>query len=416
MSNEVITLPAPPETCERGHGAGDLLAGKYELVRLLGRGGMGEVWEAENVHLQSRVALKLVRAASDPLLGERLAVEARAAARIEHSGVVRVLDYGLTAERAPFVVMELVQGESLRAWLDRQGAMDQETAARIALRLADALAAAHARDVVHRDMKPDNVLLTGVDRGRVQPKIIDFGVAKLVGHESPRSLTRAGTLVGSPDYMSPEQVLGEPIDAQADVWALCVTLHEMIAGRRPFVGPTVQHVLRAIMRDPPPPLAAADPELAAIVQRGLARDRAERWSSVTTLQSALDVWLSSRGVDDDSDTPIRMEALESGAPPSLRAARTPAPSTPPLSLVGHAISQRPPASTPATRSLRSRRVAVAAFVAAVASAVILPIAVRRSFVRTADGPASATLSPASASVLASASAAPSSRSSAATTR
>jgi serine/threonine-protein kinase len=375
MSNDVITLPAPPEAGARGHEAGDLLAGKYELVRMLGSGGMGEVWEAENIHLQSRVALKLVRVASDPLLGERLAVEARAAARIEHHGIVRVLDYGLTQDREPFVVMELVSGESLRAWLDRQGALDAETAVRIALRLVDALEAAHARDVVHRDMKPDNVLLTGVERGRVQPKIIDFGVAKLVGHEAPRALTRAGSLVGSPDYMSPEQVLGEPIGVQADVWALSVTLHELIAGRRPFVGPTVQHVLRAILRDPPPVLPNADAELAMIVQRGLARDPAQRWASARDLGAALGAWLAARGVDDDVGSSIRMEAPDSGAPPSLRAAR---PSTAAISLVSLAISQRPSAPSTPTRSSPSRRLAFVAFAAAVVLAVVLPIALRRA--------------------------------------
>jgi len=306
-SEDVATLPGGPVSrpSEAAYTAGDLVGGKYELVRPIGEGGMGLIWEAENVHLQIPVALKLVRASMRQGIAlERLAVEARAAAQVVHPAIVRILDFGVTTQRDPFIAMELLSGESLREVMSR-GRMEEERAARLALRLADGLVAAHARGIVHRDVKPENVLLAQQPRGGVQPKLIDFGVAKMLHRDAHAPHTMAGVIVGSPDYMAPEQVRGESIGPAVDVWALCVLLYELLAGHRPFRGPTVQHVLRAILKDMAAPIPNVDPALMNIIGVGLSRDPQARWASMAELAEALSAWLSMRGLEDDGTSPLR---------------------------------------------------------------------------------------------------------------
>ncbi|HEX6275461.1 MAG TPA: protein kinase [Polyangiaceae bacterium] len=282
---------------------GDSIAAKYRLEKLLGEGGMGTVWAAHNVALDSRVAIKLIRGETDrEALSVRLHQEARAAARLGHPAIVRVFDIGQTERGEPFIVMELLEGESLAAKLERAGRLSGIEVVQIMLPIADALRAAHAKGIVHRDIKPDNIFVA-IEGDVVQPKLVDFGIAKLEQATGTSQLTQHGVVVGSPDYMSPEQARGDDvIDYRTDVWAFSVVLYEAVTGRLPFDAQNYNALLRSIVEDTPPSLlalAAGDAELSHIVAVGLSKNRDERWRSMQELGVALAAWLKHRGVVED---------------------------------------------------------------------------------------------------------------------
>jgi eukaryotic-like serine/threonine-protein kinase len=291
-------------TASETNAEGSVIARKYRLESLLGEGGMGSVWRAFNLQLEVPVALKLLRsdlAATE--LGERLRVEARAAAKLVHPSIVRVFDIGESESGEPFIVMELLSGESLSSMLAR-GPLPAVNAVQLLLPIAEALSLAHSRGVVHRDLKPDNVFIA-TEGSVLQPKLLDFGIAKVTSGAiaGGPSLTQTGTLLGSPDYMSPEQAYALPdVDERADVWAFSVVLYEALAGFTPFQGDSVGAVLRSVVRDEPQPLetvAGIDSELAAIVRRGLTKDRDARPASIFELGRELAAWLFARGVQED---------------------------------------------------------------------------------------------------------------------
>jgi serine/threonine-protein kinase len=286
------------------YSAGDVIASKYRLTSVLGEGGMGSVWLAHNLALEVDVAVKLIRhgmASSDASL--RLLQEARAAARLEHPSIVRVFDFGETEHKDPFIVMELLRGESLGELLDRKGRLAAHHAVRILLPIASALAVAHDKDIVHRDLKPDNVFLAKTDLGGVVPKIVDFGIAKLKRDPAARHTTQAGVVLGSPDYMSPEQARGKgEVDEASDIWALAVVLYESVTGHRPFGGDNYNEQISAILLDDPEPtteFSAGDEALWKIIERGLAKNRAQRWPTMREFGRALAEWAVSRGISAD---------------------------------------------------------------------------------------------------------------------
>jgi serine/threonine-protein kinase len=230
-----------PVSIERGrYRAGDRFGGKYVLVELIGEGSMGAVWLARNESLDTDVAIKVVHlAATSPELTARLEREARAAAKLEHPSVVRVFDLGHTALGDPYIVMERLVGRTLRAPLERRDRIADDKAVPLLLPVVSALAAAHAKGIVHRDLKPENVVLVETETGGVVPKVVDFGIAHVASKSvDVRRMTRMGTILGSPDYMAPEQAAGdvERIGPPADVWSLGVVLYEMVAGHKPFDG------------------------------------------------------------------------------------------------------------------------------------------------------------------------------------
>jgi serine/threonine-protein kinase len=303
MFPKTPTVPQPNES-SAAYAPGDIIAAKYRLERLLGEGGMGAVWAAHNIALDSSVAIKLIRGDTDrEALSVRLQLEARAAARLGHPAIVRVFDIGDTDKGDPFIVMELLEGESLAAKLDREARINAIDAAQILLPIADALRAAHAKGIVHRDIKPDNVFLS-TEGEAVQPKLVDFGIAKLEQTSGGSQLTQHGVVVGSPDYMSPEQARGDDvIDYRTDVWAFSVLLYECVTGRLPFDAHNYNALLRSIVEDKPPTLVAltaADAELSHIVETGMAKDRTERWRSMHELGIALAAWLKHQGVLEDA--------------------------------------------------------------------------------------------------------------------
>lgn len=290
----------------RGYNVGDRIGGKYTLVERLGEGGMGTVWRAHNELLDVDVALKVLRtddndASDGTLLSDRLLQEARAAARLGHPSIARVFDYGTTERNNPYIVMELLKGEDLAEALSRRGKVNSSKAVSTLMPIAHALAAAHAQGIVHRDLKPENVFLSRLEDGRVVPKLVDFGIAKIDLERSHR-LTQTGTMLGSPIYMSPEQARGDDVDQRADIWAFCVVLYELVTGRTPFEGRNYNALLYAIISEEPrtmPVKVDGDDELWAIVRRGLEKDVDKRWQSSEEMGRALAQWLIVRGVQED---------------------------------------------------------------------------------------------------------------------
>jgi eukaryotic-like serine/threonine-protein kinase len=276
--------------------------GNYQLVRLLGEGGMGIVYEAVHPVLGRRAAIKILKlGVGTPVAArvvERFFTEARLVASLGHENIVEAFDFGevqLDEVASYYVAMELLEGESLRARLQR-GALPVAAVVAVGRQAAAALGAAHGRGVVHRDVKPDNLFLARKADGRELLKVLDFGIAKLVGDATPlpgadRGITGSGLLLGTPAFMSPEQCAGRPLDARADVYALGLVLYEAATGRRAFVRDTEAEVLAAQVRDAPSPPTRLRPELPlafeAVVLRALAKRPQLRFASMAELDAAL---------------------------------------------------------------------------------------------------------------------------------
>jgi serine/threonine-protein kinase len=261
---------------------GRLLGGRYRVMRRLGAGGMGVVFAALQEDLQRRVAIKVVAGCS-PKAVERFRREALAAAELGHPNIVQVTDFQSNPGEPPFIVMEMLEGESLQTLLQREPLLPAERAAFIATQMLAALSAAHAAGIVHRDVKPANVFLMRTSALGDLVKVLDFGIAKFVRDGAD---TR-GDMSGTPAYMAPEQVCGPRVDARADVYAVGGCLFEMLSGRRPFAGLATRDLLTALVCDPAPPLldvaAWVDPRLAAIVDRALAKDPDARYPSALAM-------------------------------------------------------------------------------------------------------------------------------------
>jgi serine/threonine protein kinase/Tol biopolymer transport system component len=261
--------------------------GSYRVGEVLGGGGMGLVYRAEDTRLGRTVALKFLppELTRDPVAKARFLQEARAASALDHPNLCTVYDVGETEEHQLYLVMPCYDGETLKRKVER-GPLPVAEAVDYALQTARGLAKAHRQGIVHRDVKPANLMVTGDggdigdigDIGDGVVKILDFGIAKLAGEAG---LTRTGATVGTPAYMSPEQMRGQDVDGRTDLWALGVVLYEMLAGRRPFLGDHDSALRQAILAEEPEPLARrrpdVPPELERIVRRLLARDPAERY-------------------------------------------------------------------------------------------------------------------------------------------
>lgn len=278
---------------------GKTIDGKYQIVRLLGQGGMGAVYEAAHTGTGRRVALKLIVAETisrDAIL--RFQREARAAGVIESQHIVQVLDTGIDRDQGlPFMVMEYLVGEDLQQLCARVGALSPELALRVVTQACSGLQKAHEARVIHRDIKPANIYLARRDDDDVVVKILDFGIAKVKEQQltgSPdQSLTRTGSMMGSPLYMSPEQAMGlKSIDHRTDIWSLGAVLYEVLAGKTPHHGAeTLGQLILAICSTAPVPIRRLAPsvpeELAEIVHRALRLDPNERFQSAAEMRDAL---------------------------------------------------------------------------------------------------------------------------------
>lgn len=273
---------------------GQEVAGRYRIVRLLGHGAVGAVYEAEHIDLRRRVALKVLLQKffeNDRMLA-RFMQEARSAAAIRHPGIVEIFDLG-TDENITFIVMELLEGEELIARVKRDNPLPLPFVLQVGCDLADAVSAAHDQGVIHRDLKPHNVFLARQGRYRDVVKVLDFGLAKDVGGRVDSPLTRTTDVFGTPVYMSPEQLRNaKHVDHRADIYALGVIIYEALAGEPPFVASNLTDLVLKIALEDPPPLEArrrdVPPELARIIERALSKKRTKRQQSAHELLGELE--------------------------------------------------------------------------------------------------------------------------------
>ncbi|NVB40681.1 serine/threonine protein kinase [Pseudenhygromyxa sp. WMMC2535] len=283
---------------ERGQVSSQTLLERYTLQEPLGEGGMGVVYRAIDEHGQT-VAIKRLHAdvASSPELALRFEREARAQSMLAHPNIAALHAVGLTPEGGMFFVMEYVEGHDLADELDQRGALAATRAVDLACQLLSALHHAHQLGIVHRDLKPENILLARDADGREQLKIIDFGLVKMLndvlGKQECMRLTTKGMIFGTPEYMAPEQILGEEVDPRTDLYAVGILLCEMLTGRRPFEAEEVNLLWRAHLNDPVPALAelapslGAQPDLDAILRLLLAKRPEERFANAHAARRAL---------------------------------------------------------------------------------------------------------------------------------
>lgn len=269
--------------------AGETVAGRYRVAQLIGRGGMGEVYQAEHLLTGQQVALKLVRRSSEE--ARRLLLrEAKAASRLKSPHTARVLDADTMASGDPFLVLELLDGQDLASVLRARGRLSAADAVGCVVQAAEALGEAHALGIVHRDVKPSNLFMV-TQAARIEIKVLDFGIAKLdAGADT--SVTVTGSVMGSPRYMSPEQIRDpKRVDTRTDVWSLGVTLHELLTGYAPFEESYAPALCAMITSEAPNLRLAvtddASARLTAIIERCLAKDRRERFASAAELATAL---------------------------------------------------------------------------------------------------------------------------------
>jgi phosphate/phosphite/phosphonate ABC transporter binding protein len=263
-----------------------MVGGKYKLGRLIGEGGMGAVYEAEHTGLGVRVAVKLLNEVfvSDPAAMQRFRREARAAAAIRHPNIVEVTDTGTDEEGVPFIVMELLEGESLSALLRREKVMPPLLAATIASQILAGLAAAHDKNVIHRDLKPGNIILARQHDGSCQVKVLDFGISKFFTEGTIQDVTAIGAVIGTPRFMAPEQARGQSdLDGRVDIYAVGVLLYRMLTGKLPFAAKSheeiIHHILHGKLRPPRAIKPEVSEELERIILRAMAADRAERYQT-----------------------------------------------------------------------------------------------------------------------------------------
>ncbi|HKV75228.1 MAG TPA: protein kinase [Gemmatimonadales bacterium] len=279
-------------TTLRGSGGGNdlvgqVLAERYHIKKKLGEGGMGQVYLAEHVKMGRRCAVKIMTAglSNDPEAVGRFNREAANASRIAHPNVCAIYDFGETAEGLIYLAMEFIEGQSLTDFLHDTGPLPLPRAAAILSQAADALQAAHDLGIVHRDLKPDNIMISSV-RGRDVVKVVDFGIAKATGSDAmSQKVTRTGLVVGTPEYMSPEQLTGDALDGRSDIYSLGLVFYRMITGVLPFKSDSAQEAMVKRLTEDPAPLAVAfaggrfPPRLQEVVNHSLARSPMERYGT-----------------------------------------------------------------------------------------------------------------------------------------
>lgn len=288
------SVPAPNDDAQLPHPLlGTTLRGTYRILRTLDQGGMGMVFEAEHVRLRRRLAVKVLaqHLAKDAHALARFNREAEIISQLQHPHVVQVTDFDTTEAGEPYLVMELLAGESLAARLERERCLPVADAVSLAHQVSSGLAAAHAANIVHRDLKPANIFLTHVAGQGTLVKLLDFGISKRAGGGT--GLTGEYDILGTPDYMAPEQALGKTaqVDHRGDQYALAVITYEMLAGRTPFAGDDVMDVLRQVISTEPPPIEQlaphVSPDIGDVLRRALAKSPEQRFPSIKEFSQAL---------------------------------------------------------------------------------------------------------------------------------
>ena len=273
---------------------GQLVGERYQVERRLGEGGMGEVYLARHVLIGRPCALKVMSPSlsQDPDAVSRFNREATSASRISHPNVCAVYDFGLTPEGLVYLAMEYVEGRTLSALLDESGPLKVDRAAALVAQCAAGLMAAHELGIVHRDLKPENIMVLS-GRERETAKLVDFGIAKAMESLPGERVTKSGFVVGTPEYMSPEQLAGDPVDGSSDQYSLALVFYRLITGTLPFAGNSLQETLVKRLTDPPRPLSESRPDAAfpiglqRVLDRALARDPGARYPSVAEFSEAI---------------------------------------------------------------------------------------------------------------------------------
>ncbi|MGE5183766.1 MAG: serine/threonine protein kinase [Acidobacteriota bacterium] len=274
---------------------GTVLDGRYRITKLIGEGGMGEVFAAEHVHIEKKFAIKLLKQeiVSNAEAVQRFRQEARSSSSIGHRNIIAIEDFGQLPDGRIYMCMELLNGAALNDMITQPIAPDRLL--NILIQTGHGLAAAHAKGIVHRDMKPENIFVTIAPNGEDVPKILDFGIAKVSGNDGQNHLTRTGTIFGTPFYMAPEQALGNPVDARTDIYAMGVIMYECFAGSLPFSGESFMGILTQHITTEPEPVAQRAAKagrqlpigLAEIITRCMQKNPAQRYATMDELVNAL---------------------------------------------------------------------------------------------------------------------------------
>ena len=274
---------------------GEIIDGRYRITKKLGEGGMGEVFAAEHLHIDKRFAIKLLRPeiVSNPEAVSRFRQEARSASSIGHKNIIGIEDFGQLPDGRIYMCMELLNGAPLNDMIKQPMAVDRLL--NILIQTGHGLAAAHHKNITHRDMKPENIYVTVGPNNEDIPKLLDFGIAKVAGNDGQNNLTRTGTIFGTPFYMAPEQALGQQVDARADVYAMGVIMYEVFSGTLPFQGESFMGILTQHITTDPEPVAqraaaagrTLPPGLADVISRCMAKDPNRRYPTMDALVQAL---------------------------------------------------------------------------------------------------------------------------------
>ena len=362
--------PTDGSTLRSPSGSGDdiigsIIADRYHVIRKLGEGGMGQVYLAEHVKMGRMSAIKVMTPAlvHDSDAVGRFNREAANASRINHPNIAAIYDFGETSDGLIYLAMEFVEGESLTRMCEALGALDAPRAAEIARQVASALEAAHERGIVHRDLKPDNIMISRGRDGAPLVKVVDFGIAK-AAEGAGQKVTRTGLVVGTPEYMSPEQLTGDTLDGRSDLYALALVTFNMLTGTLPFTGQTTQEALLKRLTDRPLTLAEArpdlywSPELQAVLDRALSRLAQDRYQHASEFGSAIVAAVADMRRGEPLQAPTQVisgdtsRAETSGAATIAPAASPIAATTPSAATAAPPSSAAAPPSAP--RSARER--------------------------------------------------------------
>jgi serine/threonine protein kinase len=374
---------------------GMVIRSKYEILNHIGAGGMADVYRARHIAFNEVYAIKVVKAtyADDEAFNHRFKSEAVLTRKLRHPNAIAVEDYDTTEDGRPYIVMELVNGRDLRALIDAEGPLPETRALNLARQCADALAAAHQLGITHRDIKPDNILITTDERGNEIAKVLDFGIAKVkegAFTNAAYTATRQGMVVGTPQYMSPEQAcgkVGDQIDCRADVYSLGVVIYEMITGKLPFESDTpMGYCFKHVHTEPTPPREFAaglniSPALSALVMKALEKDRENRFSSMEELIAALtdpERWAGGSsaplvGATDDFATIVSRPNV-----PAERPSSAPSPQPQPIPSNSKKQAARPAASeeTPVATVQGKRKVILWIAAALTVAVIVAGVAVK----------------------------------------